>query len=141
MTPPSDPATGLRPDATDALRRAFQRRVHVLDGAMGTMIQRLGLTEDDYRGTRFAHHPGELKGNNDLLSLTRPDVIADIHRDYLDAGADLVETNTFNAQRISLADYRMEDLSPELNVASARLARTANELDAAAKAWRTGSLD
>ncbi|WP_406833233.1 methionine synthase [Pedococcus sp. KACC 23699] len=96
-----------------------------MDGAMGTMIQREGLGEDDYRGDRFADWPSDLKGNNDLLSLTQPEVIAGIHTAYLEAGADLVETNTFNAQKISLADYGMEDLAYEINLESARLARRA----------------
>src|SRR6476646_9970071 len=96
-----------------------------MDGAMGTLIQREGLGEDDYRGERFADWESDLKGNNDLLSLTQPDIIRGIHTAYLEAGADLIETNTFNAQRISLADYAMEDLAYELNVAAARLAREA----------------
>ncbi|WP_460968773.1 methionine synthase [Pedococcus soli] len=96
-----------------------------MDGAMGTMIQREGLGEDDYRGERFADWPSDLKGNNDLLSLTQPEIIAGIHTAYLEAGADLVETNTFNAQKISLADYGMEDLAYEINLESARLARAA----------------
>ncbi|WP_231961527.1 methionine synthase [Pedococcus dokdonensis] len=96
-----------------------------MDGAMGTMIQREGLGEADYRGERFADWESDLKGNNDLLSITQPDIIRAIHTAYLDAGADLIETNTFNAQRISLADYGMEDLAYELNLESARLARQA----------------
>ena len=104
---------------------ALRDRILVIDGAMGTMIQRHRLQESDYRGARFSNWPHDLKGNNDLLSLTRPDIIASIHREYLDAGADIIETNTFNAQRISLADYGMEELSYELNVESARLARMA----------------
>ncbi|WP_304650416.1 methionine synthase [Nostocoides sp. HKS02] len=96
-----------------------------MDGAMGTMIQREGLGEQDYRGDRFADWESDLKGNNDLLSLTQPEIIRGIHVAYLEAGADLVETNTFNAQRISLADYGMQDLAYELNVAAARLARDA----------------
>ncbi|MFC8500939.1 methionine synthase [Pedococcus sp. NPDC057267] len=96
-----------------------------MDGAMGTMIQREGLAEEDYRGERFADWAEDLKGNNDLLSLTQPGVIRGIHDAYLEAGADLIETNTFNAQRISLADYGMSDLAYELNVAAARLAREA----------------
>ncbi|WP_420114143.1 methionine synthase [Pseudactinotalea sp.] len=92
---------------------------------MGTMIQRHGLSEADYRGERFADWPSDLKGNNDLLVLSQPDIIRGIHREYLDAGADLVETNTFNAQRISMADYGMEDLALEMNVAAAGLAREA----------------
>ncbi len=114
-----------RPDATDALTSALRERVLVLDGAMGTMIQARQLSESDYRGARFADHPSDLRGNNDLLSLTQPDVIREIHEAYLDAGADLVETNTFNAQRISLADYGMSELAYEMNVAAASLARAA----------------
>ncbi|HEX6514874.1 MAG TPA: methionine synthase [Nocardioidaceae bacterium] len=113
----------LRPDATDALTAALRDRILVLDGAMGTMIQRLRLSEADYRGERFADWPSEVTGNNDLLSITRPEVVREVHRAYLAAGADLVETNTFNAQAISLADYGMQDLAYELNVQSARLAR------------------
>jgi 5-methyltetrahydrofolate--homocysteine methyltransferase len=108
-----------------ALRRALEARILVLDGAMGTMIQRHALTEADFRGDRFAEHPQPLQGNNDFLVLTQPDVIRDIHTAYFDAGADLVETNTFNAQRISQEDYGTEDLVYELNVAAARLAREA----------------
>ena len=104
--------------------KQLQHRILVLDGAMGTMIQRLGLGEDDYRGTRFASWHTPLRGNNDLLSLTRPEAVAHIHRLYLEAGADIIETNTFNAQRISQADYGLEDLVEEMNLASARLART-----------------
>ncbi|KRE62805.1 methionine synthase [Nostocoides sp. Soil756] len=114
-----------QPDATDALTSALQERVLVLDGAMGTMIQARQLAEADYRGERFADHPSDLMGNNDLLSLTRPDVIREIHEAYLEAGADLVETNTFNAQRISLADYGMSELAHEMNRAAAALARAA----------------
>ena len=101
----------------------LRERILVLDGAMGTMIQRRGLEEEDYRGARFADHPSPLKGNNDLLSLTRPDIIADIHREYFDAGADIVSTNTFNSNAISMADYGMEHLVYELNYEGARLAR------------------
>ncbi len=114
----------LRPDVSEELAEALRRRVLVIDGAMGTMIQRHGLEESDYRGERFADWPSDLKGNNDLLSLTRPDVIGGIHREYLEAGADLVETNTFNAQKISLADYGMQDLAYELNLAAATVARS-----------------
>jgi 5-methyltetrahydrofolate--homocysteine methyltransferase len=109
----------------EQLKKIAGQRVLVLDGAMGTMIQRAGLTENDYRGKRFAGHPGELKGNNDLLCLTKPGLIQKIHEEYLEAGADIIETNTFNAQRISLADYGMEDLSYEINVEAAKIARRA----------------
>ncbi len=120
---PESPA--LQPDATERLTALLTERILVMDGAMGTMIQREGLGEDDYRGERFAEWDSDLKGNNDLLSLTQPDVIRGIHTAYLEAGADLIETNTFNAQRISLADYGMQDLAYEFNLESARLARAA----------------
>jgi len=106
-----------------ALQQALQERILILDGGMGTMIQSYGLEEADYRGTRFADWPRDLKGNNDLLLLTRPEVIAEIERAYLDAGADILETNTFNATRVSQADYGMEELVYELNREGARLAR------------------
>ncbi len=112
-----------RPDATADLTAALRERVLVLDGAMGTMIQGHGLSEADYRGTRFADHGSDQQGNNDLLALTQPEIIGAIHRAYLEAGADLLETNTFNAQRISLADYDLQDVAYELNVAAAALAR------------------
>jgi len=126
------PDTG--PDArTGVLHAALADRILLLDGAMGTMIQNYRgghgeegrLSEADYRGTRFADWPSDLKGNNDLLSLTCPDLIRDIHAQYLAAGADIVETNTFNANTVSMADYDMQSLVPELNRASARLAREA----------------
>ena len=105
------------------LAQAAQDRILILDGAMGTMIQTHKLSEADYRGSRFADFPHDLKGNNDLLSLTQPEIIKDIHAEYLEAGADLIETNTFNSTRISMADYHMEELVPELNEQGARLAR------------------
>ena len=104
------------------LEQSVEERVLILDGAMGTMIQRYGLTEADFRGERFVQSPVPLKGNNDLLVLTRPDVVEDIHRKYLAAGADLIETNTFNANRISQADYHTEACVREINYAAARLA-------------------
>jgi corrinoid protein of di/trimethylamine methyltransferase len=100
-----------------------QNKILVLDGAMGTMIQRYQLREEDFRGARFANHPKELKGCNDVLSLTAPFVVRDIHRKYLEAGADIIETNTFNAQRISMGDYSMQDHCRDINLAAARLAR------------------
>jgi len=106
-----------------ALRASVAQRILVLDGAMGTMIQSYALDEKDFRGERLRAHPKDLRGNNDLLTLTRPDVIAEIHRGYLEAGADLLETNTFNAQVISQSDYGTEALVHELNVAAAQLAR------------------
>ena len=110
-------------DTKAALERALQQRILVLDGAMGTMIQAEGLEEDDYRGERFRDHPSDLKGNNDLLSLTRPDIIAGIHEKYLDAGADIIETNTFNSTAVAQDDYQLGHLAAELNEAAARLAR------------------
>jgi len=110
-------------DRTALLHERLARTILILDGAMGTMIQRRKLEERDYRGERFADWPSDLKGNNDLLVLTRPDVIADIHGEYLAAGADIIETNSFNATRIAMADYGMEELAREINVAAARLAR------------------
>ena len=98
-------------------------RILILDGAMGTKIQTYGLTEADFRGDRFAHIKGQLKGNNDILSLTRPDVIEDIHRQYLEAGADIIATNTFSSQRISQADYQLEDAAREMALEGARIAR------------------
>jgi 5-methyltetrahydrofolate--homocysteine methyltransferase len=106
-----------------ALRQALRERILVLDGAMGTMIQRARLADADYRGKRFADWPRDLKGANDLLSLTRPDLIAAIHREYLQAGADIIETNTFNASAPSLADYGLQDFVAEINLESARIAR------------------
>ena len=108
-----------------ALPGILQQRIAVLDGAMGTMIQRFKLDEAAYRGERFKDFHKDVKGNNELLSLTRPDVIRDIHESYLAAGADLIETNTFGATTIAQADYDMADLAREMNLASARLAREA----------------
>ena len=109
--------------STDSLVALLKSRILILDGAMGTMIQRHGLTESDYRGEQFRDHPHDLKGNNDLLTLTQPDIIAAIHRAYLDAGADIIETNTFNSTGVSQADYHLESLVHELNHAGAALAR------------------
>ncbi|MCO7242216.1 methionine synthase [Halomonas sp. Ps84H-12] len=110
-------------DLTASLTQRLAQRILILDGGMGTMLQNAQLSEDDFRGERFRDWPSDLKGNNDLLALTCPDVVARIHRDYLEAGADILETNTFNSTRLSQADYGMEDLVPELNRESARLAR------------------
>ena len=107
----------------DTLERLLATRILVLDGAMGTMVQRRKLTEADFRGTRFGSHSHDLKGNNDVLVLTRPDLIAEIHAEYLDAGADIIETNTFSAQAVSQADYGLEAVSYELNLVAAQLAR------------------
>jgi 5-methyltetrahydrofolate--homocysteine methyltransferase len=103
------------------IRELLNQRILIIDGAMGTMIQRYKLEEKDYRGERFKDWPSDIKGNNDLLCLTQPNIIREIHGKYLEAGADIIETNTFNAQKISLADY-------EINVAAARLAKEAVEL-------------
>ncbi|WP_026001686.1 methionine synthase [Vreelandella stevensii] len=110
-------------DLTASLTQRLTQRILILDGGMGTMLQNAQLSEEDFRGERFHDWPSDLKGNNDLLALTCPDVVARIHRDYLLAGADILETNTFNSTRLSQADYGMEDLVPELNRESARLAR------------------
>lgn len=107
------------------LKKSLAERIMIIDGAMGTMIQRYQLVEADYRGERFADHPTDLKGNNDLLSLTRPDVIKEIHCAYLEVGADIIETNTFNSTTIAQGDYDLQSLVWELNVASAKLAREA----------------
>ena len=107
----------------DRLTPLLEERILILDGAMGTMIQCYGLTESDYRGERFRDHPRPLKGNNDLLCLSRPEIIAEIHRAYLAAGADILETNTFNSTAIAMADYEMQDLAYDLNLEGARLAR------------------
>jgi 5-methyltetrahydrofolate--homocysteine methyltransferase len=126
----------LHPDRVARLEQALRERILILDGAMGTMLQGHALDESGFRGERFAHghdshhdhdHPGtcDLKGNNDLLSLTRPELIRGVHEAYLEAGADLVETNTFNSTRISQADYHLEHLAYELNLEGARLARAA----------------
>jgi 5-methyltetrahydrofolate--homocysteine methyltransferase len=116
-------ARSVRERVTDLLAR----RILMVDGAMGTMIQRRKLTEADFRGQRFADHPRDLQGDNDLLVLTRPDVIEEIHRAYFEAGADIIETNTFNGTSIAQADYGLEDLAYEMNVAAARLARRARD--------------
>lgn len=110
---------------TSLLHAAASNRILVLDGAMGTMIQQHRLTEEDFRGERFSQHSDPLKGNNDLLSITQPDVIEGIHRAYLEAGADIVETNTFSSTSIAQADYGLQALAFELNEASARAARKA----------------
>ncbi|HEX3138711.1 MAG TPA: homocysteine S-methyltransferase family protein, partial [Rhizobacter sp.] len=117
--------TALTYTRAAALPEILKKRIAVLDGAMGTMIQRYKLTEADFRGERFAAHTKDLKGNNDLLQLTRPDVISEIHAQYLAAGADLIETNTFGATTVAQDDYALGHIARELNVAGARLARAA----------------
>ncbi|MCF0189955.1 MAG: methionine synthase [Marinilabiliaceae bacterium] len=106
-----------------SIREILSHRILVIDGAMGSLIQKYNLTENDFRGERFKNHPVPIKGNNDLLSITRPDVITEIHKRYLEAGADIIETNSFSSTRISQADYGLESIAYELNVASARVAR------------------
>ena len=111
-----------RDERIAALKREAKQRILILDGAMGTMIQRYKLDEAGYRGERFKDFPRDLKGNNDLLVLTQPKIIGEIHHAYLEAGADIIETNTFNAQAISQSDYGLEDIVYEMNVAAAKLA-------------------
>ena len=126
-----------------SVREALAGRILVLDGAMGTMIQRHRLTEEQYRGTQYISHPLSLKGNNDLLSITQPGIIRDIHLDYLRAGADIITTNTFNANRISMADYGMEQLVYDMNVDAARLAREAADQyrsETGRDSWVAGSV-
>ncbi|HUP28888.1 MAG TPA: homocysteine S-methyltransferase family protein, partial [Usitatibacter sp.] len=118
-----DQIVDLRASRIASLHDALKQRILVLDGAMGTMIQRYGLSEAQYRGDRFRDYRRDLRGNNDLLTLTRPQVIREIHAQYLDAGADILETNTFNSTSISQADYGLEEIVAELNLAAARLAR------------------
>jgi 5-methyltetrahydrofolate--homocysteine methyltransferase len=124
-----------RDERIAALKREAAQRILILDGAMGTMIQRHRLDEAGYRGERFKDFPRDLKGNNDLLVLTQPKIISEIHNAYLEVGADIVETNTFNAQAISQSDYGLADLAYEMNVAAAKLAREA------ADAWTKKTQD
>src|SRR6187200_2189066 len=112
---------------TSQLHSLLAKRILILDGAMGTMIQRYKLTEPDFRGERLKDHAKDLRGNNDLLILTRPDVISEIHHQYLAAGADIIETNTFSSTTVAQADYALEHLAYELNVEGARLAKAACE--------------
>src|SRR6188474_3851794 len=107
------------------IKNELEKRILIIDGAMGTMIQRYKLAEEDYRGERFKDWPSDLKGNNDLLSLTQPHIVKEIHKKYLEAGADIIETNTFNAQKVSLADYGMQSLAYEMNLAAAKIAKEA----------------
>ena len=109
------------------IKNELEKRILIIDGAMGTMIQRYKLSEEDYRGERFKDWPSDLKGNNDLLSLTQPHIVKEIHKQYLEAGADIIETNTFNAQKVSLADYGMQALAYEMNLAAAKCAREARD--------------
>ena len=108
----------------EEIQKLLRERIVILDGPMGTMIQTFKLDEAGYRG-HFKNHPVDLRGNNDLLCLTRPEIITNLHRQYLEAGADIIETNTFNSNALSMADYKMESMVYELNVAAAKLARSA----------------
>jgi 5-methyltetrahydrofolate--homocysteine methyltransferase len=121
------------------IRKELEKRILIIDGAMGTMIQRHKLQEADYRGERFKDWHIDVKGNNDLLSITQPQIIKDIHKQYLEAGADIIETNTFNSQAISLADYGMESLAYELNVAAAKCAKDA-VAETGKTAWVAGAI-
>ncbi len=121
------------------LQDSLKERILIIDGAMGTMIQRHKLTEADYRGERFKNWHIDVKGNNDLLCITQPHIIKGIHKQYLDAGADIIETNTFNSQAISLADYEMESLAYELNLAAARCAKEA-VAESGKTAWVAGAI-
>ena len=105
------------------IKHLLKERILVLDGAMGTMIQRYNLSEENFRGQRFKNHSHDLKGNNDLLSITRPDIIKSIHKEYLDAGADIIETNTFSGTSIAQADYKLETEVYQLNFQSAKIAK------------------
>ena len=111
----------------DLLEKCLNERILILDGAMGTMLQKSHLTEEDYRGERFKNHKSELKGNNELLSITQPEIIKDVHRAFLKAGADIIESNTFSANSISQKDYDLSDYVKELNVQSVKIAREVAE--------------
>ncbi len=121
------------------IRKELEKRILVIDGAMGTMIQHYKLAEADYRGERFKDWPSDLKGNNDLLNITRPQVIIEIHKKYLDAGADIIETNTFSSTAIAMADYNMQSLAYELNVAAAKCAKEAIR-QSGKTAWVAGAI-
>lgn len=121
------------------IQDCLNERILIIDGAMGTMIQQYKLSEKDYRGERFKDWSSDLKGNNDLLCLTQPQIIKEIHKKYLEAGADIIETNTFNAQKISMADYHMEDLAYEINLAAAKIAKEAVK-ESGKNAWVAGAI-
>jgi len=113
------------PNPNHPLHKLLQQKILIIDGAMGTMIQSYPLTEEDFNGGKYPGHPIPLKGNNDLLSITQPQIIKEIHEKYLAAGADIIETNTFNSNAISLKDYQMEELVYQLNFESAQIAKKA----------------
>ena len=121
------------------IRKELEKRILIIDGAMGTMIQRYKLSESDYRGERFKDWHLDVKGNNDLLCLTQPHIITEIHKQYLDAGADIIETNTFSSTSIAMADYEMQSLAYELNVAAAQCAREAIR-QSGKQAWVAGAI-
>jgi 5-methyltetrahydrofolate--homocysteine methyltransferase len=121
------------------IQDCLNERILIIDGAMGTMIQRHKLTEADYRGERFKDWPSDVKGNNDLLNITQPQIITGIHKQYLDAGADIIETNTFSSTTIAMADYAMQSLAYELNVAAAKCAREAVK-QSGKQAWVAGAI-
>ena len=121
------------------IREELEKRILIIDGAMGTMVQRYKLQEADYRGERFANWHTDVKGNNDLLCITQPQIIIEIHKQYLDAGADILETNTFSSTKIAMADYDMQDLAYELNVAAAKCAREAIT-ESGRNAWIAGAI-
>ena len=121
------------------IQQELEKRILIIDGAMGTMIQRYKLSEAEYRGERFKDWPGDVKGNNDLLNITRPHVITAIHKEYLDAGADIIETNTFSSTVIAMADYNMQSLAYELNVAAAACAKEAIK-QSGKQAWIAGAI-
>ena len=122
-----------------AIRDCLEEKILIIDGAMGTMIQRHNLSEADYRGERFKDWPIDIKGNSDILSITQPAIIEGIHREYLEAGADIIETNTFSSTVIAMADYEMQSLAYELNVAAAKCAREAIK-HAGRQAWVAGAI-
>jgi 5-methyltetrahydrofolate--homocysteine methyltransferase len=132
-------ATNVQDIKSMDIKKELEKRILIIDGAMGTMIQRYKLKEEDYRGERFKDWKYDLKGNNDLLCLTQPQIIKEIHKQYLGAGADIIETNTFNAQRVSLADYHMEDLAYEINLAAAKIAKEAVK-ESGKPAWVAGAI-
>lgn len=121
------------------IRKELEKRILIIDGAMGTMIQRYKLAEADYRGERFKEWPCDVKGNNDLLNITQPQIITEIHKQYLDAGADIIETNTFSSTVIAMADYEMQSLAYELNVAAAKCAKEAIR-QSGKTAWVAGAI-
>src|SRR4030095_5184651 len=134
---------GPAKDRIEQLEALLKERIVVIDGAMGTMVQARSLTEADYRGERFKDHPKDLKGNHDVLALTRPDVLEAIHREYLEAGADIVETNTFSSNLISRGDTGLEEQAPAISRAAAEAARRAVDAymaDTGRPVWLAGAL-